>query len=164
MAVAVSIGVPACTDGMPSRGTADGSEPVQPAVPTTAFVPPERSTRFCETMTDLIDRLENDPPDDVAGTILDAYRGLVDDVPEVIRGDFMAVLADLEGKAPSVDASDGDAAERPSSVPGSIVPDDPLPDEGFGPDDTPASRVNSYVGFVCRGVVNNPGPPDTQPR
>ena len=40
---------------------------------------------------------------------------------------------------------------------------DPFPEEGWGPEDDPALRVNAYVDFECRGVQNNPGPPATQP-
>ncbi|MGA1555352.1 MAG: hypothetical protein ACO4AY_04915, partial [Ilumatobacteraceae bacterium] len=75
-----------------------------------------------------------------------------------------AVIADLEGvDRPVATTRVPDPSVPDQSVPDQSVPDDPLPDEGFSPDETPAGRVNAYVGFVCRGVVNNPGPPDTQP-
>jgi hypothetical protein len=178
--VAVVIGLAAstaCTDGLPSSGAPDATEPVAEVVAATVVPPPERTTPFCTAMTELSDRLDDDPPDDVAAEILEVYRGIVDEVPDVIRDDFLAVIADLadEGVTGTTDTgttevgttdtgtTDVGTTGRASTPPVSSVPDDPLPDEGFGPDDTPAGRVNSYVDFVCRGVVNNPGPPDTQP-
>ena len=160
--------VVACTDGLPAEVDDDDGGAERPAA---ADVAPaeERSTPFCSAMTDLSDRLENDPPEDVAAAILEVYRSIADEVPEVLAVDFAAVIADLEGVDRPVattrvpDPSVPDPSVPDQSVPDQSVPDDPLPDEGFSPDETPAGRVNAYVGFVCRGVVNNPGPPDTQP-
>lgn len=161
----LAVGSVACTDGLPSEGGDGESDRESSPVAATVVVPEERSTPFCSAMTDLSDRLENDPPDDVSAAIVEVYRDLVDDVPDAIRDDFAAVLADLDGQAvaTATTTSVPTGSAPVASVPSSSEPDDPLSDEGFSPDDTPAGRVNAYVDFVCRGVVNNPGPPDTQP-
>lgn len=127
-------------------------------------------------MIDLADQLENDPPDDIEAEIIETYAGILDEVPDAIREDFDAVLADLRGQ-PVPDASDADAdtaEDAPGTTfdpgppatdaTGATVPSgDPFFDEGYDPDDSPALRLNAYVDFECRDVANNPGPPATQP-
>ncbi|MEY2958890.1 MAG: hypothetical protein RLZZ01_1458 [Actinomycetota bacterium] len=157
-----------CSDGLPDRTESDDGSGDAVALQATVPIPPERSTPFCVAMTELADRLENDPPPDVGAAIAEVYRELVDDVPDAIRADFFAVLAELDGQAvvPETTVADDTAVETLDPTGSTEVPvttDDPLSDEGYSPDDTPAGRINSYVDFVCRGVVNNPGPPDTQP-
>lgn len=145
----------ACTSGLTSAPEA--TDPDAPDRPVVAPLEPVGTTPFCRAMTDLADRLENDPPDDVAAAIIDVYEDMLDVVPDVVRPDLMAVLADLRGEAPGTGTT-------PGSTPGSSLPEgDPLPDEGWRPDDSPAGRLNAYVEFECRAVVNNPGPPPTQP-
>jgi hypothetical protein len=145
-----------CTPGATSSGEDDDvTENESPSV--TVTIPAARLTPFCQAMIDLNDRLENDPPDDVAAEILDTYEGIVDEVPTVIRADFDAVVADLRGEVPTGEA---DAATSTSFAPPTS---DPLADEGRSPGDTPAERLSSYVDFECRSIENNPGPPATQP-
>lgn len=109
-------------------------------------------------MIDLNDRLEEDPPDDVDAEIIETYEGIVDEVPDEIRADFDAVLADLRGGPPpsTQDVTSSTTVDTP-------ITSDPLADEGRSPGDTPAERLSGYVDFVCRSVENNPGPPATQP-
>lgn len=148
----------ACTSGLTSAPEA--TDPEGPDRPAVAPIDPVGTTPFCRAMTDLADRLENDPPDDVAAAIIEVYEDVLDVAPDVVRPDLMAVLAALRGEPPTVTST----VASPATTPGSSLPEgDPLPDEGWRPDDTPAGRLNAYVEFECRAVVNNPGPPPTQP-
>lgn len=173
--VLASLVAAGCTSFGSSSEEDDSVAPAeQPSA--TVTIPPTRLTPFCQTMIDLADQLENDPPDDIEAEIIETYAGILDEVPDAIRGDFDAVLADLRGQ-PVPDASDADAdtaEDAPTTTfdPGPPVTDetgatvpsgDPFFDEGYDPDDTPALRLNAYVDFECRDVANNPGPPATQP-
>lgn len=142
----------------------------QPAA--TVTIPPIRLSPFCQAMIDLADRLESDPPDDVEATIITTYESIADEVPDAIRDDFDAVLADLRGE-PVSDAAEPDISEAVTTFdPGPPVTDeigatlpagDPFFDEGYDAEVSPALRLNAYVDFECRDVANNPGPPPTQP-
>ena len=160
LALAILVG---CTPGAsPDPDAADG--PASEERPTaTVTIPAARLTPFCQAMIDLNDRLETDPPDDVGALIVEAYEDIRDDVPDVIRADFDAVLADLRGGSAPPD--DGASTTSPTTtVADADVPtSDPLADEGRSPGDTPAERLSAYVDFACRSVENNPGPPATQP-
>ena len=154
----------ACT---PGDSSSDQLEPV-PGVPSgTVAIPPERLTPFCQAMNDLSDRLENDPPSDINGLIVETYTEIADQVPGEIANEFAAVLAGLQGgplPVPPVDTVDP-ATPTDATGPGDSLSleDDELPDEGYLPGDDPAERVNAYVEFTCRDSQNNPGPPATQP-
>jgi hypothetical protein len=165
-----------CTPFGASESVDDGPAPAeQPAA--TVTIPPIRLTPFCQAMIDLAERLESDPPDDVGAEILATYESIVDEVPDAIRVDFDAVLADLRGRpVPAVTDQNDDAAvaSGPTTTfdagppvtdeTGATLPvGDPFFDEGYDPEDTPALRLNAYVDFECRDVANNPGPPATQP-
>ena len=159
----------ACTPGATSSddeadGSVDEGQPVA-----TVTIPPVRLTPFCQAMIDLADRLEQDPPDDIAAEIIEAYEEIAPEVPEAIRGDFDAVLADLRVDAPPT-TTEPDTPTTPPAPPdppntdgGTLPPGDAFFDEGYDPDDDPALRLNAYVDFECRDVANNPGPPPTQP-
>ncbi len=157
----------ACTADEASDGDAEAN----PAVPSrTVAIPAERLSPFCQAMIDLSERLETDPPDDVASLIIDTYLEIADDVPAEIANEFAAVLARLQ---------DGSATEPGLSTPpvstappprepvtvGSSTPGegDRFFEEGYLPGDDPAERLNAYVAFACRDNENNPGPPATQP-
>ena len=173
--VLASVAIAGCTSFGSSSDEDDGVAPAeQPAA--TVTIPPTRLTPFCQAMIDLADQLENDPPDDIEAEIIETYEGIVDEVPEAIRGDFDAVLADLRGQpVPATSDPTADAAEEAPATtfdPGPPVTDetgatvpagDPFFDEGYDPEETPALRLNAYVDFECRDVANNPGPPPTQP-
>jgi hypothetical protein len=165
-----------CTPGATSSGDEedDPAPGEQPSV--TVTIPPARLTPFCQAMIDLNDRLENDPPDDVEAEIIETYEDIADEVPDAIRDDFDAVLADLHGEGAAPETSDtfpDDTNTPTTTIPtgppetdaaGATLPaGDPFFDEGYDPDDDPASRLNAYVDFECRSVANNPGPPATQP-
>jgi hypothetical protein len=182
----VLLGGVACTADEP---TADEvATPV--AIVPEQTVPAARLSVFCQSMNDINERLDSDPPEDSVTFVLENYRSLLDEVPDAIALDFAAVIADLEGNPISVPVSDSSApttGEATSStslpadatLPADTVADatddgatastalaiegDELPDEGYSPGDTPAERVNSYVAFVCRDTANNPGPPATEP-
>jgi hypothetical protein len=150
----------------------DDAAPDEGSLPFAApeTVPPERLTPFCQGMIELADRLEADPPADSTAVIVDAYTELLPVVPPEIDADFRAVLQVLRGDAAPEPSAAPDAPTTPTGtapstdVTGSVVVDaDPLPDEGFVPDDDPAGRISAYVDFVCRDASNNPGPPPTQP-
>lgn len=174
LVAAVTLGVVAgCTPfGDTSDGDGDDPAPTGP-VPATVTIPPVRLTPFCQAMIDLADRLEDDPPEDVAAAIIAAYEAIADEVPDPIRADFDAVLAELRGESippPSTDPVE--AASTTTFDPGppvtdasgsTLPPGDPFFEEGYDPDTTPAGRLNAYVDFECRDVANNPGPPPTQP-
>jgi hypothetical protein len=160
---------------------ADGSAAAGDDAPTfEVTVPATRLTPFCQAMNELADELLSDETVDGAALIVETYRSIIDDVPDVIASDFAAVLAALEDGAPpptdptivtttSLPPAPGGSAP-PTAVPvtdasGSTIPSegDAFFDEGYGPGTSPAERVNEYVGFACRGTENNPGPPATQP-
>ena len=165
--------VAGCTPGVLSNDDEQTRSSISPQGSVT--VPAERLTPFCQAMIELADRLESDPPDDVELLILSTYESIADQVPDEIRVDFEAVVADLRGvSVPSGEAlvedeSAGGVSSRSTLPPttdvtGATLPqDDPLPDEGFAPEDDPALRLNAYVDFSCRDVANNPGPAATQP-
>jgi len=164
VAAVVALSGIACT---PDDSSSDQLEPV-PGVPTgTVAIPPERLTPFCQAMNDLTDRLENDPPGDINGLIVETYTEIADQVPGEIADEFAAVLAGLQGVP--LPGSPADTVDRATpadpTLPGDSLSleDDEIPDEGYLPGDEPAERVNAYVEFTCRDSQNNPGPPATQP-
>lgn len=161
-----------CTPfGDTSEDGADAPPATEP--PATVTIPPVRLTPFCQAMIELADQLETDPPDDVAAAIIEVYESIDAEVPDAIRTDFDAVLADLRGEAVPVPSTDPSAVASTTTLdPGppvtnaagsTLPPGDPYFEEGYDPDDSPALRVNAYVDFECRDVANNPGPPPTQP-
>lgn len=163
-----------CTPGATS--TDDDEDVVADAPPeATVTIPPVRLTPFCQAMIDLADRLEDDPPDDIRAEIVATYESIEAEVPDAIRDDFDAVLAELRGQQvprPTDDPDDATTSAPTTSVTGPPVTDDtgatvpqgdPFFDEGYGPEDEPELRLNAYVDFECRSVANNPGPPATQP-
>jgi hypothetical protein len=114
----------ACTaDGAASQDTTPDFLPIVPE----QTAPADRLTPFCQAMNDINDRLESDPPADIEGFVLERYRSLLDEVPDIIAVDFAAVLADLEGN-PMVPPSTGpiptpDEVTTPgSTTPGSTTP------------------------------------------
>lgn len=166
--VVAALAVTGCTQ---FGASPDADDPDGPAAgpAATVAIPPVRLTPFCQAMIDLADRLERDPPDDVQAAILDTYESITDDVPDAIRTDFDAVLADLQGRPLPSDPT-SDVTPASTIDPGPPATDetgepvgDPFFDEGFAPEETPALRLNAYVDFECRDVANNPGPPPTQP-
>lgn len=182
----VLLGAVACTADEPTADEVATPEVIVPE----QTAPAERLSAFCQSMNDISDRLDSDPPDDSVTFVLESYRSLLDEVPDAIALDFAAVIADLEGNPISVPVSDstgpttGEVTSSSSLSADTTLPADPvvdapdgsatastalpiegdeLPDEGYSPGDTPAERVNSYVAFVCRDTANNPGPPATEP-
>lgn len=166
--VLVSLVAAGCTSFGSSSEDDDGVAPAdRPSA--TVTISPARLTPFCQAMIDLADQLENDPPDDFEAEIIATYERIADEVPEAIRGDFDAVLADLRGQpvpdtVEDISTTSFDPLPTVTDETGATLPaGDPFFDEGYDPDDTPALRFNAYVDFECRDVANNPGPPPTQP-
>lgn len=173
MCIAVLFVATACTSGDSDDSTQpadDGAETAQ-----SVAAPAARLSPFCQAMIDLSDKLDNDSPDDVEQAIVDAYEAIAPEVPDLIRDDFDAVLAELRGEpttVPDVDTAT-ESTTTTSSLPdippvtdetGATVPvGDAFFDEGHLPGETPSERVSAYVDFECRGNQNNPGPPATQP-
>ena len=147
----------------PEAGTTGDDGAIAPSLSVT--IPPERMTPFCQAMIELTDEIQNDPPADVRGRIVEVYESIADDVPPEIRDDFLTVLARLQaGETASTVATA--APYVTSVVAGSVDPSDttnPLVDEGYDPDDDPTTRLSEYVRFACRDNANNPGPEATQP-
>lgn len=162
-AIGLVASVTACTSGTDPADDAPADEAggEQPAV--TVTIPPTRLSPFCQAMIDLNDRLETDPPDDVGALIVEAYEDIRDDVPDVIRADFDAVLADLRGGTAPPDDAAATTSPTTTVADADVPTSDPLADEGRAPGATPTERLSAYVDFACRSVENNPGPPPTQP-
>lgn len=178
-AVLIALGTGACT----GSGD-DATDDSVPAAPVTS--PPSRSSPFCEAMVDLEERLRTDPPDDTTALVIETYESLLPDVPDAIRPEFEYVLASLRGDPlPDLPSPTAPATTLPPAT--TVPPDTTQPpttteeadpdaapttaapttgpgvDEFILPDDTPAERLNDYVGFECQGTLNNPGPPATTP-
>jgi hypothetical protein len=147
---AVAVGSCSSGDDEPSTDVVD--EGVQ----VTVTVPPERLTPFCQAMIDLSDELESDQPSDPKAVIVETYVRILDVVPAEIHGDFVAVLAALQGSPPPTTI----AGPPDTTTTGDVVEFD---EEGYLPDDEPSQRLNDYIQFACRGSTNNPGPPATEP-
>ena len=148
----VGSGAGCSSDDAPRPDAADIDAPI-PSVQ----VPAARLTPFCETMIDLADELETDPPDDATALILETYLGIVDEVPDAIENEFRAVIAELGRSDPAAPGSTGPITST------TLLVDEDFDAEGRLPDDTPSERLNDYVLFTCRGSGNNPGPPATEP-
>jgi hypothetical protein len=163
--VVVAFGVTIGCTGGDTPASGDTVEP-QTQVPSVT-IPAERLTPFCQAMIDLSDRLETDPPDDATALIVSVYEDISDEVPVEILDDFDAVLTALrDGSAASVPVavtSDAPSPSTPDEGPSPVATGDEFFDEGYSPDEDPATRLNDYVDFACRDSVNNPGPPATQP-
>ena len=155
----------------------DATEASVPEEPVST-APPERETPFCSTMIEVSERLTTDPPPDATAFVVESYEAVLADVPAEILPDFEYVLADLRGEPlpalpepvapPSTAVTDPPATSAPAA--GGTAGDgsapantEPVVDEFFLPDDTPAERLSDYVDFNCRGNLNNPGPPATPP-
>jgi len=155
----VSVGFTAC-----SGDDTDDSADADSAAPATVSVPLTRLTPFCQAMIDLSDELLTDPPDDPEALIIETYVSIVDDVPEQIKPDFLAVLASLQGtELPTTTTIVTDSEVAVESTIGSTVADESFDAESRLPPDESEQRLNSYVQFACRDALNNPGPPATPP-
>lgn len=150
-------------------GSGDGPSSADAITPESipVSVPAERSSPFCEAISELSARLADDPPDDPDQVIIDTYTDLLDDVPSAIAVDFNAILTSLRTgePIPSIPESAAASSETSSSSSPESSPLDPgaLDEEGVLPGATPAERIQDYVAFTCLGVGNNPGPPATAP-
>lgn len=140
------------------------SEP-EPTVQSTLAVPevtqpPARQSEFCQMMLDLDEQFPEDQPitDVDADAILAAYREAREVAPSEIASDLEAVIAATE---------DGTVVTDPTTTPPSTIStattEADFLDRGYTPADNPAIRLNDYVDLTCRGNLNNPGPPPTQP-
>jgi hypothetical protein len=149
--------------------TESGSTLVETGPERTVPVPPERMSPFCQSISDLDDRLNAAPANaDTTELIIDAYSAMVNDVPEEIRNDFLRVLAGLQADPDGTDATLATTPDTAVTTPppsASPVPVSTLEDfeEGYIPDDDASSRLNAYIQFACRDSENNPGPSDTEP-
>ena len=170
----------ACTETGPSE-TTDTTEP-EIAVPAVTE-PAIRLTPFCQQMIALDAALPGDPAIDTSEQVLEAYRAALPDVPREIEAEFRAVIAALETGTVATVPGATDSTLSPDDLGGpaqTLAPDATLPpppsgattlpseeqlaaEEGWLPDEEPAARVNAYIDFACRGTVNNPGPPATEP-
>ena len=147
--------------------TQSGSTLVESGPVRTVAVPAERLTPFCQSITDLDERLNAAAADDdTSQMIIEAYSSMVDVVPEEIRADFMSVLAALQADPSGVDATFPTTPDTAVTTPAPSVSTGstfPGVDEGYLPDDDASSRLNAYIQFACRDSQNNPGPADTEP-
>ncbi len=162
--VAIALGLAtatsACTgDDDDTAPSAADPQPPNDTGPTTTSL---RTSEFCTGMIDLAERLDGaDATDDTAAMIRSTYADLDPVVPVVIRPDFDAVRALLVAEADGESPTTTDAPVATSSP--SDVTAAAGDGEGASVADTPSERLAAYVDFVCRGIANNPGPPDTQP-
>ena len=171
----------ACTETGASETT--GTTAPEAIVPLVTE-PAVRSTPFCRQMIALDEALPSDPAVDTSGQVLDAYRAALPDVPAEIEVEFRAVIEALEtgtvatvpGATVDTVAPDDLGGPAETLAPDATLPPPPqsgattlpseeqlVPEEGWLPDQEPAARVNAYIDFACRGTVNNPGPPATEP-
>lgn len=156
--VAAALGVAALTACTPfgSSDEETSADVADEAVERTVPVPPERLTPFCGAMIGLADRLENDPPDDIEGEIIETYESIADEVPAELQVDFEVVLAELRGEPiPTV------ATSPPTSAP---APDaDDSGTDGFRPEDestsapATATTVDGAVGASTTAPDAAPG-------
>jgi hypothetical protein len=150
-------------------GSGDGPSSADAITPESVpvSVPAERSSPFCEAISELSARLANDPPDDPNQMIIDTYTELRDDVPSAIAVDFNAILTSLRTgePIPSIPESATASSETASSPSpdASVIDPGTLDEEGVLPGATPGERIQDYVAFTCLGVGNNPGPQATAP-
>jgi hypothetical protein len=150
-------------DDAQSDSTQIAAEPAR-----TVAIPPERQSPFCEAISGLDQQLNAaGSGTDTTQMIIDAYTGMVDDVPAEIKSDFLTVLAALQADPSGADETLPTTPETalttppPSAAAASTT--FPGVDEGYLPDDDAASRLNAYIQFACRDSQNNPGPSDTDP-
>lgn len=156
-----------CTANEPTADPVETTVPL-PVQPVT--VPPERQSAFCVAMVDLTDDVRSGDLDDVDAAIVETYRAVEPDVPELIASDFALVLDALErGAPPPTDPPRDTVATTPPVTSATTSADGSTPsaaaeaDVGYAPGESPSERVNSYIDFVCRANANNPGPPATPP-
>jgi hypothetical protein len=149
------------------------------ASPDSAVVAPietEPPSPFCVAVEQLEQRIAESSTDSDRPIIVEAYTEMLPLVPAEVRSDFEAVLAQLRAGATSTVPTTApiatadldeptllDTTPDTTVLPGSTVEGTQAFDEGYDPDDTPAARIGSYIGFTCDRDQNNPGPPATQP-
>jgi hypothetical protein len=122
------------------------------ASPDSAVVAPietEPPSPFCVAVEQLEQRIAESSTDSDRPIIVEAYTEMLPLVP--------IATADLD--EPTL----LDTTPDTTVLPGSTVEGTQAFDEGYDPDDTPAARIGSYIGFTCDRDQNNPGPPATQP-
>lgn len=142
-----------------------GESAPEPTVGSTLAVPevtepPARQTDFCQIMLDLHEQFPEDQPisDADADAILAAYREALEVAPSEVAPDLEAVIAATD------DGTDvTDPTTTPPSTIGTESTEADFLDREYTPGDNPAIRLNDYVDLTCRGNLNNPGPPPTQP-
>ena len=152
----------ACTPESEESVPADdaAATPVVPSV----TPPPVRLTPFCQQMLDLDERVRELSAEETGPVIIEGYRAALPIVPPDIEVEFAAVLDALEnGTIATLPPTVPQAPTPATAATSSQVTADTFFEEGYLPDDTPASRVNEYIDFACRGNQNNPGPPATPP-
>lgn len=144
---------------------------VQPPSPTS----PEATPSTVPTSEPCATLLAVDDPE--TGTLTESeiaarYEAIVELVPEALRSDLEVVIAALRSESVTsiarelvlestttiVNEESGDTIE--GIAPEVLAALDNEPDaEGRTPELSPVDRIAAYVEEICRGVVNNPGPP-----
>ena len=144
---------------------------VQPPSPTS----PEAAASTVPTSEPCATLLAVDDPE--TGTLTEneiaiRYEAIVELVPEALRSDLEVVIAALRSESVTsvarelvVESTTTIVTEELGVTIEGIAPEvlaalDNEPDaEGRTPELSPVDRIAAYVEEICRGVVNNPGPP-----
>lgn len=137
-----------------SAGCMDGSSPASPTTTTVALPPgvtptPGPESPFCTGVNGVLDRLENDPPDDVPAYLAETYQELLGVAPAEMVPVLEALIA-TNGGGPSVE----------TTLPDGTVPDNVTPTVIVA---SAADRLTDYFDAHCSRVAANPGPADTVP-
>jgi hypothetical protein len=141
--------VAGCDSGDDAADATAPSGPAASAAPTA----PTPSSPFCAAMDAITARLANDPPDDEAAFIAEAYRDLLPEAPAAIRPELEVLiesLGDATAASESVATTAGVADDEAQSVVTVAT--------------NAAERLSDYVDANCLRVGANPGPPPTSPR
>jgi len=148
----------ALAGGLAGLAACDGDDA---ASATTAPLPPgvtptpSPESPFCVGMGAIFERIENDPPADLAAYVAGAYRELLAVTPAELTTDLEAMIAQLEAPASAAPTTAPTAGTAVESVPDNVLPTVIVV--------SPGERVADYVDQVCNRVGANPGPPATQP-
>jgi hypothetical protein len=110
--------------------------------------------------------------DELEAIIVGLDTGTEPVVTSTIPGDIPGGEIDDEGSTETEPSTGADATTPgtflpPTAGPVSSLaapsPEEAFDEEGYRPDDDPAVRLAEFVDFACRDIINNPGPPPTQP-
>lgn len=138
----------------------DGDDTAAPATtPPTEIdgtVAPAPQSPFCEGINAVMDRLDNDPPDDTRTFLADSYRELLGVAPAELVPTLETLIGGLTETATTPPADDSGGADESDGT----VPDDVPPSFVVA---SPADLLSDYVDANCSRVGANPGPAPTVP-